>query len=131
MNKLSTSLFFLRISVFLVMFMWTLDKFINAKHAALVYETFYQIADMNIGVLYFIAAVELIIVFGFLVGVFKTFTYGAVLLFHAISTVSTYRQYLAPFEEMNLLFFAALPMLAACLALFLLRRDDTFLSIGK
>lgn len=42
-----------------------------------------------------------------------------VLLLHGISTLSSYRQYLDPFN--NLLFFAAWPMLAACFALYLLR----------
>jgi hypothetical protein len=37
---------------------------------------------------------------------------------------------LDPFTDANLLFFAAWPMLAACIALFLLREHDTLLSIG-
>lgn len=35
------------------------------------------------------------------------------------------RQYLHPFEGVNLLLFAAWPMLAACLALYALRDADT------
>jgi len=45
---------------------------------------------------------------------------------HTVSTLSSYAQYLDPFN--NLLFFAAWPMLAACVALFLLRGHDTLLS---
>ena len=60
------------------------------------------------------------------------FTYGAVLLFHAISAVSAYQQYISPFESHNLLFYAAWPMLAACLALYTLRDLDTLWTIrGK
>lgn len=40
-KKLTLSLFLLRLSVFIVMFMWTLDKFVRPSHASLVYETFY------------------------------------------------------------------------------------------
>jgi putative oxidoreductase len=47
---------------------------------------------------------------------------------HGISTLSSYRQYLDPFD--NLLFFAAWPMLAACVALFLLRDLDTKWTLG-
>jgi hypothetical protein len=46
-----------------------------------------------------------------------------VLLLHAVSTFSSYRQYLDPFN--NLLFFAAWPMLAACFTLYTLRDLDT------
>ncbi len=37
---------------------------------------------------------------------------------------------LDPLTDANLLFFAAWPMLAACIALFLLCEHDTLLSIG-
>ncbi len=69
------------------------------------------------------------IIAAFVAGLFKTITYGAVLLMHAGSTLSSWRQYLEPFD--HLLFFAAWPMLAGCVALFLLRKDDTALSFHK
>jgi hypothetical protein len=56
-------------------------------------------------------------------GVWQNFYGVPGLIFHAISTLASYRQYLAPFD--NLLFFAAWPMLAACFTLYLLRDLDT------
>lgn len=129
-KKLQLSLLFLRLTVFLVMFMWTVDKFINPGHAAKVYESFYNIADLGSVVMYTIGAIEIIILLLFLAGLYKKYTYGAVLVFHAVSTFASYKQYLAPFEGPSLLFFAAWPMLAACLALFLLRNEDRMLSAG-
>jgi len=41
-EKLQFSLLFLRLTVFLVMFMWTIDKLINPGHAAKVFEKFYR-----------------------------------------------------------------------------------------
>jgi putative oxidoreductase len=58
----------------------------------------------------------------------KRISYGGVLILHSISTLSSYRQYLDPFN--NLLFFAAWPMLAACVALYLLRDVDTKWTVG-
>jgi len=58
----------------------------------------------------------------------KTITYGAVLLLHAVSTLSSWQQYLG-FD--SLLFFAAWPMLAACYALFALRDLDTKFTLGQ
>jgi uncharacterized membrane protein YkgB len=129
-GKLHLSLLLLRLGVFLVMFMWTIDKFINPGHAAKVYEKFYYIAGMESAVMYVIGAIEIIILLMFLAGYMKKYTYGAVLIFHAVSTLSSFKQYLAPFEGPNLLFFAAWPMLAACIALFLLREQDKLLSAG-
>ena len=129
-KRLQLSLLFLRMTVFLVMFMWTIDKFVNPGHAAKVYESFYYIAGLGYVVMYAIGAVEIILLLLFLVGYKKTFTYGAVLILHAVSTLSSFNQYLAPFEGPNLLFFAAWPMLAACFALFLLRDQDKMMSVG-
>lgn len=130
-NRLTQALFALRITVFLVMFMWTIDKFINPDHAAAVYKHFYFIGGMGATMIMVIGIAELLILFGFLLGIQKTFTYGAVLLFHTVSTLSTYKQYFDPFTDVNLLFFAAWPMLAACYALFILRDSDTLASFGK
>ena len=129
-NQLQLSLLLLRLSVFLVMFMWTIDKFINPGHAAKVYESFYNIAGLEDVVMFAIGAIEIIILLLFLVGFKKKYTYGAVLALHTVSTLSSYKQYLAPFDGPNLLFFAAWPMLAACFTLFLLRDQDNMISLG-
>lgn len=129
-NKLQFSLLSLRLTVFVVMFMWTIDKFINPGHAAKVYEKFYYIAGLESVVMYVIGGIEIILLLLFLAGYKKKYTYGAVLVFHAVSTLSSFKQYLAPFEGPNLLFFAAWPMLAACITLFLLREHDKKLSVS-
>ncbi len=126
-KSLPVALFGLRISVFLVMFMWTIDKFINPAHAGKIYEKFYFIAGLESSVLLILGALELIVLFAFLGGLYKKFSYGVVLVIHAISTLSSFKQYLSPFEGPHLLFFAAWPMLAACVALFLLRDEDVLL----
>ncbi len=129
-KKLQFSLLFLRVTVFLVMFMWTIDKFVNPGHAAKVYESFYYIAGLESVLMYTIGAAEMVLLLLFLAGYKKTLTYGAVLILHAVSTLSSFNQYLAPFEGPHLLFFAAWPMLAACFTLFLLRDQDKMLSLG-
>lgn len=131
-KHLPLSLLLLRLSVFLVMFMWTLDKFIRPGHASTVYEHFYFIGGLVNGVIYAIGIVELLVLIGFVIGFQKKFTYGLVLLFHAVSTLSSAKFYFTPYADgPNLLFFAAWPMLAACLALFLLRDQDTLWTVKK
>lgn len=126
-DKLQLPLLTLRLGVFLVMLMWTLDKFLNPGHSSAVFANFYGIDNAGPTLLSLLAGVEIVLLLLFVTGTFKKWTYGAVLLLHAVSTLSSYKQYLAPFE--NLLFFAAWPMLSACFVLFLLRDYDTKLTI--
>lgn len=130
-SNLKPVLLFMRITIFVVMLVWTLDKFIRPDHAASVYENFYFIGGLGFGVIYVIGAVELIVIVGFLIGSMKRFTYGLVLISHTISTLSSFKQYLNPYEGPNILFFAAWPMLAACVTLYVLRDEDKLLSFGK
>lgn len=130
-ERLPLTLILLRISVFLVMLMWTLDKFLNPDHAAAVYENFYFIGGLSPIFFYLIGTIQLIIIIGFVIGVKKKLTYGAVLFFHAVSTASAFKQYLNPYQDSNLLFFAAWPMLAACFTLYYLRDWDIQWSLSN
>jgi hypothetical protein len=105
--------------------MWTVDKFIRPEHASGVFEKFYFLNGFGEAMIYALGAIELVILIGFLLGIKKTLTYGFVLVAHGISTVSSFKQYLSPFEGASLLFFAAWPMLAACYLLFKFRHADT------
>lgn len=124
-NRIANALLFMRLGVFIVILMWTIDKFINPEHAAGVFENFYGLSGWGPIVFMVIGALELLLLIGFVIGFWKRFTYGLVFLIHAVSTLSTWKQYLNPFEGPNLLFFAAIPMLAACWTLYSLRDLDT------
>lgn len=128
-KRLQISLLSLRIGVFIVMFVWALDKFVNPAHSAGIFEAFYGIGGISHALVYLMGGLQIMLVLLFLAGVLKTWTYGLILVLHAASTFSSYSHYLDAFN--NLLFFAAWPMLAACLALFLLREADTLLSVNK
>ncbi|MDN3379796.1 MULTISPECIES: hypothetical protein [unclassified Pseudoalteromonas] len=121
-NRLQWSLFSLRLGVFIVMLMWTLDKFVNPGHSARIFEHFYGISGSTDIVAYVLGALQLILVLAFMAGVKKRVTYGLIFLMHGASTLSSYAQYIDGFN--NLLFFTAWPMWAACFALYLLRDQD-------
>lgn len=59
MKPLGVALLLLRLSVFLVMFMWTMDKLLNPGQSAQVYTYFYGIGGLGNGVFYAIGAAEL------------------------------------------------------------------------
>ena len=129
-KKFLFSMFFLRVSVFLVILMWTIDKFVNPSHASKIYEKFYAVSGIGASVVNVVGVVELMVLVLFLVGVKKTYTYGAVLALHSASTLSAFGQYFTPFEGSHLLFFAAWPMMAACVMLFLFRKEDTLFQLS-
>lgn len=130
-SKLTFALFFTRVSILLVLLMWTVDKFLNPAHTAQVFESFYGMPGTGATLVAAIGAAELLLLVLFFLGIKKTFSYGAVLVIHGVSTLAAFGKYFAPFESVNLLFFAAWPMLAACVLLFVLREQDTFLQVAK
>src|SRR2546422_7386100 len=124
-NRVGVALLVLRVTVFLVMLVWTLDKFVEPQHASKIMEHFYFIKGVSDSMIYIIGALELTMLVGFVAGFAKKWTYGLVLLSHAVSTLSSYNQYVHPLVAPNILFFAAWPMLGACFALYYLRDLDT------
>ncbi|MEM8877758.1 MAG: hypothetical protein AAGD23_07785 [Pseudomonadota bacterium] len=120
----------LRLSVFLVMLLWTVNKFLFPERAASIFENFYGISGLGTDAAYLIGAVQLAVVIGFAVGFQKRWTTGLVLVMHLISTLASMPRYFDPWSSPNLLFFAAWPMLGALIALYVLRDFDTKWSLG-
>lgn len=127
-DRLPISLLLLRLSLGLVMMVWAFDKILNPGHGAAVLEGFYGLAGVGEQVIRIMGFAQALIVLAFLLGFAKTWTYGAVLLMHAVTTLVSWSAYLKPLE--NILFFSAWPMLAGLVTLFLLRAEDRIASFG-
>lgn len=130
-NPLNLSLFFLRVGVFIVFFMWTLDKLVNPSHATAIFSKFYFYDGLSVSLAYGIGVIQFLIIFSFLLGIKKRLSYGLVFCMHLISTLASYEKYFDPWTYPNLLFFAAWPMLAAIATLYLLREEDTLFTIKR
>jgi len=130
-KNLPRALLFLRLTIFLVMLMWVLDKFARPTRPSFVYETLYHIPGLTELLSFFVGSVVLLVIIAFVLGWKKIISYGAVFVLHAISTVSLTPQFLRPFEYDNELLYAAWPMLAACYALFSLRDYDTLYVVER
>lgn len=129
-KRLAFPLFLLRISIFLVFLIWTLDKFLNPGHATVVFQKFYMISNIGPTLLNIVGTVQLLIIIAFLVGFQKKYSYGLVLILHTISTLSSWKMYFIPFSKSPaILFYASIPMLAGCYILFVFRNYDTILTI--
>ncbi len=127
-NKIEWSLFLLRLSVFIVMFAWTLDKLTNPAHGAGIFAHFYFIEGVGNQLIMALGAIEMVIIVAFLAGMWKRYTYGFIMIIHGLSTFSSWEQYTT---KISLLFFAAWPMLAACVTLYMLRDLDVKFTVGK
>lgn len=129
-RKLKISLLALRLGVFIVFLIWTADKFVNPEHAAGIFKKFYFL-PIDVNMSYVLGGLQSLVLLAFMLGKFKFWTYGALLIFHAVSTFSSFPQYLNPYEGANILFFAAWPMLGALVALFLLKEEDTMFNLSE
>jgi hypothetical protein len=127
-DRLPISLLLLRLSLGLVMMVWAFDKILNPGHGAAVFEGFYGLAGVGEQAVQIVGIAQGVIVLGFLLGFARTWTYGAVLFMHAVTTLVSWSAYLKPLE--NILFFSAWPMLAGLVTLFLLRDEDRLASFG-
>ncbi len=122
-QRIANALLLLRLGVFIVMIIWTLDKFVNPDHSGAVFENFYGLSGLSDATFMILGFLQLLVVLAFVAGFLKRYSYGIILVMHSMSTLSSWQQYLDAFN--NLLFFAAWPMLAACIALYMLRDLDT------
>jgi hypothetical protein len=129
-RTLEISLLLLRLSLGAFFLVWSIDKIINPEHAERVFAGFYM---MSISGEVVLAAgiVQAVIVLAFMAGAFKTLTYGALLLMHAVSTLSTWKHLIAPYSpDTSILFWAAVPLVFALVALFTLRGRDRLLAVS-
>jgi putative oxidoreductase len=128
-SNLELSLLIIRLATAAFLLVWAIDKIVNQGHAENVFKTFYFLTPSPL-VLTGLGVVQTLVIVAFAAGFARFWTYGAVLLMHAVSTLSTYGRLINPWGPgAQLLFWAAVPVLAAMLALFLLRGEDRLLSI--
>ena len=99
-DRIANALLLLRLGVFIVVLMWTLDKFINPGHSAGVFENFYGLSGWGPTAFMILGALELVLLVGFVIGYMKTYTYGFILVIHAISTLSSWKQLLNPYARL-------------------------------
>lgn len=129
-KKLQWGLYSLRIGIAIVFLTWTIDKIVNYSHNSGMIKHYYFV-DISQPVLLAIGIVELIIVMLFILGKFKNITYALILVFHLVATLVSAKKLFPPYEIHQLLYFAALPMLGACICLYLNRHSDTLFTLDS
>ncbi|MDY7021256.1 MAG: DoxX protein [Cyanobacteriota bacterium] len=128
-GKLLISLAIIRISVGLFFLIWSFEKILKPEIAQAVFSRFYFL-EISPAFSVAIGILQTLIVLAFLAGVFKLWSYGAVLGMHTVSVLSTYQQLFNPYQPPNHLFWAGVPTLGAIFALFILRNNDNLFTLN-
>ncbi len=126
--KVQVSLAIIRISTAIFFLVWSLRKLIQPESTQKIFSSFYFI-QVSPEISYVVGGIQTLIVLMFMVGLFKTWTYGGLLGMHIVSVFSTYKQLFNPYESPNTLFWAAVPVLGGLIALFILRDRDQWLTL--
>ncbi len=131
-KNLPLSLFIMRLTLAVFLAPWVADKFTakGTAHTARIFENIYKIKGFSTTSYYAVGVLWVILLIAFVTGFKKRLSYGLVMVFHGIGTVMTI-PYLVPWsDQYNMLFLAAIPVLGAMIALYMLRGNDTYLSIS-
>ncbi len=129
-QKLAIGLALIRLSTGIFFLVWSIEKIIFPEITQRVFSRFYLI-EISPTISLLIGIVQTLIVLAFMAGLFKIWTYGAILGMHAVSTLATHKELFNPYEPPNHLFWAAVPTLAALIALFLLRKEDNLFIVSN
>jgi len=124
------ALLILRLTLALFFFQWGMEKFLHPEYTASIAKYFYGM-EITSWVAPLVGIVQLLLVAGLLTGLFKRLTYGIATLMHGITVAVSWRQLLDPYGPaegvpFHHLFIASVPVLGACLALYLMRHLDTY-----
>ncbi len=129
-RKLAVGLAAMRLSVGAFFLIWAAEKILAPDVARRVAETFYFSSPSD-AVLIAAGVLQAAVVLAFMAGLFRFWSYGALLVMHTVSVLSTVPRLIDPFSPPNHLFWAGVPVLGLLLALFLLRERDTFLVLRR
>ncbi|MEQ1755898.1 MAG: DoxX family membrane protein [Micropepsaceae bacterium] len=123
---LPRALFVSRITLAIFLLQWGIEKFVVPSNTAAIWGYFYGL-NVPQAVGYVFGAAEVAIALCLILGVFRTWAYGAAVFLHAASVVVSWRQLFDPWSvPTNHLFVAGVPVLGALVALFLLRHWDNW-----
>ncbi len=129
-QKEQAALFLLRVGLGAFLLLWSCDKFAEPDTAVKIFQGFYKI-PISASAPYFIGGIEAFISILIIAGAWKSYTYAIGLALHTISTIASWRQLTSPFSQGHHLFVAAIPVLTAFIALYILRDRDTLWAVDS
>ncbi|MBL4619685.1 MAG: hypothetical protein JKX88_06255 [Marinicaulis sp.] len=129
-SKLKLALFILRFGIAFFFAIWALEKFIKPETTVAIWKAFYYVDALPLQASYLIGAIQMAAVLLFFFGILKFWTYGLLMVMHLGSTILSFDRIMDPYTGSNHLFVAAVPVLGALVALFILREEDTLFTFS-
>lgn len=119
-----------RVSLGVFLLLWGIEKFVIPDVTVRIWSGFYGVG-LATGLVPLVGALESALALAITLGLWRRATYGLGLLLHAVSVLASWRQLIDPWGlrsggSPNHLFLAGVPVLAAFVALYLLRDRDTW-----
>lgn len=135
-TRVGLSLFFCRLGVFTVFFVWTYTKLVRPEHGAGIMSKHYFVGGVSESLIFLFGVFEMGVCFLFLLGFYKRFTRGFFLFISVLSVMTPrvlngYRVTLFESTFPTTLLFSGFSMLACAFALYYLRDLDTRFSLAK
>ncbi|ANK81851.1 MAG: hypothetical protein TEF_14390 [Rhizobiales bacterium NRL2] len=128
-RRFGAALAVLRVALGVFLLVWGLEKFIVTERSVAIFDYFYGVSASTAAT-YVLGALESVLAVAIIVGAFRRWSYGIGLLVHAATTIVSARLIIDPWGlisgEPQHLYLAAVPILGAFAALYLLRDLDSF-----
>ncbi len=129
---LKPALLFTRLSIFYFLLPWQLMRFMSPDSAKGIASKYYHVSNLPDSVGLAIGVFWMVLLIAFLTGFKKSISYLLVLILHAGAILLSIKHYIIFTDSLNQLFLAAIPVIGAMLLLYILREEDTLLSLqGK
>lgn len=129
-KRLEIGLFVMRLSLGILFLALIMQKLVLAQGTQGIFEEFYSF-ELSVVACYLLLFVAVVLILVFLAGLYKTFSYGALLGMQLVSVVSMYKEMLDPNKYDYVLYWGSIPVIGALTALFLLRDNDYFLTFDR
>lgn len=130
-NDIKLPLLITRIGIILFLTPWVLMRLTKVEAGTGIFAKYYHISNLPDIAGYLIGGFWLVLLIAFAIGFKKKISYGLVMIFHTLGTVMTIPYLIPGTANFNILFMAAIPTAAAMYLLFVLRDQDTMLSLNK
>ena len=130
-TNLRVPLFLTRLSIFYFLLPWQLARFLDPEFSGRISEKYYHVGAISNGLGIAFGVGWMILLLAFLAGFKKRISYGLVFVLHAGAILITLPSYIYKSASYNQLFLAAIPAAMAMLLLYLLRDQDTLLTVDK
>ncbi len=130
MTNLRLPLFFTRLSIAVFLLPWQLMRFSKPETISNISQKYYKFSMPEIGSIV-TGVLMMVLLLAFVAGFKKRISYGLVLVLHTIGTLTTIPYLIPGLEGFNILFMAAIPTIGAMWLLYVLREQDTLLSVDS